>query len=211
MESDILNGCDDLGDLLRGGGDFFHGRIELLDVFHADAQLRAGLLHKLAGLPGGLGSPLGVSGDLIDGGGQLLHRAGLLGGPLGQGLGAVGYLLRTGGHLFSAGPDLAHGIVQLGLDAVQRVLDGSEIAHIVLLNAVGQVAVGDGVQHAGNLTDVGPQAVDGLPENLGQDAHLVVGVNADDNFLAVGQAQVALFQPIGNLGDLGQGGGHGFL
>ena len=163
----------------------------------------------MAGFPGSLSGLFGVGGDFVDGGGQLLHRAGLLGGPLRQGLGAVGHLVGACGHLLGAHLDLAHCVVQLRLNAVQGLLDGSEIAHIFLLDAVSQVAAGYGVQHAGDFADVGPQALDSFPENLGQIAHLVVGVDADADFLAAGQAQITLLQPAGHLSDLSQRGGDG--
>ena len=83
MEGNVLNGGNDLADFLGGAGDFAHRRVELLDVLHAGAQLAARLFHKLSGFLGGLGGPLGVYGDIADGGGQLLHRAGLFRGALG--------------------------------------------------------------------------------------------------------------------------------
>ena len=160
LEGNVFDGGNDFADFLGGAGDLAHRHVELLDVFHADAQLAPRLFHKLTGLLRGLGGPLGVSGDVADGGGELLDGAGLLRCALGQSLGGIGHLLGPGGYLFGAFPDLAHGFTQLGLDAVQGDLDGHKVSHVFLPGGGGQVPGGNGVQYGGNLADVGAEPLD---------------------------------------------------
>ena len=209
LESNVLDCGNDLADLLGGAGDFAHRHVELLDIFHADAQLAACLLDKLAGFPGGLGGPLGVSGDVADGGGEFLYGTGLLRGALGQGLSAVGYLLGAVGYLHGALPNPAHGIIEPGQDAVQGNSDGYKISHIFLPGGSGQIPGGNGIQRRSNLADVGPETMDRFLKYVGQLPNLVIRLDGDGALPAAVQAQIALLQAAGHLGDLGQRGRNG--
>ena len=67
LECDILDCSNYSTNLFRGIRNMPHCLIQLFDMIHADTQLAARLFHILAGLPGGLSGPLGVSGDISDG------------------------------------------------------------------------------------------------------------------------------------------------
>ena len=101
-------------------------------------------------------------------------------------------------------PNLAHGIAELRLNAVQRGLDRHKISHVFLPGGSGQISGGNGIQYIGDLADVGPETVDCPLENKCQAADLIIGVNGDAVLSAAAQAQVALLQAAGHLGDLSQ-------
>ena len=119
-------------------------------------------------------------------------------------MGGIGHLLGAGGYLFGTFPNLAHGFVQLGLNAVQRDLDGHKVSHIFLPGGGSQIPSGNGVQDRSDLADVGPEALDRSFKNEGQLADLIIGVDGDAALFSAGQAQVALLQVGGHPGDLSQ-------
>ncbi len=224
LEGDVFNGGDDLGNLLGGGGNFFHGRVQLAHVLHAGAQLGAGLAHKLARLLGGGGGPLGGGGDIGDGGRQLLHRAGLLHGALAQSLCSGGHLIAGRGHLTGGRVDLPHGVAQLHLQGAHGIQDALEAAHIGLL--VGgpdvKILVGHLCEQIADIVDDGVQPFHQLRRGPGQLGGFIPAAALGD-----GGLQVALHQQLHPLGagphghadvagqlqghhDGGQNGGHDY-
>lgn len=151
LEGDILDGLDDLADVLLALEDLAHGLAHLLHPLVADADLVGGLIGLFLGGLGGLTVGLGGVVQVVDGGGKLLYRAGLLRGSLGQSLGTGGDLISTGGHLVGSLQDTAHGVIEVGQQEFDIFLDGSQLAGILLRHGTGQVA---GCQTLGDGNDV---------------------------------------------------------
>ena len=195
LEGDVLNGGDNLANLLGGVGDVRHGGHHLLHLLAAHVHLLAGETGALLGGGGGLGIAGGALGQIVRRGVQLLHRAGLLGGALGQGLSPAGQLLGVAAHPLLRLDDVAQRAGYGGGKALQRFLDGLEVADVTDGRGHVEVALRQFVHHPVDVIHILVDAFHGLLQRLGQLPQLVFGL------IVKIQRQVAVLKGPDLLGD----------
>ncbi len=139
LEGDVVDGLDDVADLLGGLADVLH-RLGHLGHFHAGVfELFLLFGRSAVGLGGIVGVFLHVRRNLGDGRRQLLNRAGLLRRALGQGLRPARHLVGAAGGLVGGFPHVEGERRERLADMVQRRPDFSPFALPLIVRVVRQV------------------------------------------------------------------------
>ncbi|MPM38157.1 hypothetical protein SDC9_84784 [bioreactor metagenome] len=203
LERNVLNGLDDLIDLVGRGLDVRHGFEHL---FHLAVTLLRPLthgVHMIVDLRGvaGIGGDRGA--DLADGGRQFLHGGCLLRGALTQGLSPGGELGGAAGHLRSGIQDFLKRLIQRIQNLLQGFPDLCEFAAEIRLRRYLQIALGNLPQDVFNVFDIGFQRLHRLIERSGEGSDLILALGNLD--LAV---QIALSQQTHPLRNAADGIGH---
>ena len=134
LESNVLNGSNDIPDFFRELCDLCHGSRHLEHHFVALHDLSTGLLGPGAGLSQYIRCFVHILRNVMYGSCQFLYRTGLFGRTLSQCLGAVRYLGRAGSDLGGTCVDLGEHIAQLVLDAAHGDQQGGKVSNIQLRN-----------------------------------------------------------------------------
>ena len=139
LEGYLVNGLDNLGDILGGGLNVLHGCHHLRHLFIA----LLGIVPDLRSYPGstagiaGHGANLGI--DFRNGGGKLLHRGCLPCRTIRQGVAGVGNVPGAAGHLLGSCGNLSQQVIELCRHIVKGTSHSTYLILAVSLQGHGQI------------------------------------------------------------------------
>ncbi len=202
LESDILDGFNDLADLFGAGANLLHSlnhaphlRVARLNAFTHAAGPRIELrgYHSVAAH---------LLGDLAEGGGQLLYRSRLLRGALGHPLGTARHLLGAARHLLGNLPHPLEGRVERIHHVGYALCHGDEVSLENRPGCGGQIPGLELAHHPGNIANIPIQLLYHGAHTDRKVTQLIFGVIADLRFqVATGNPGSRSLERVHRAGD----------
>ena len=182
LKRNIFNGFDDFPDLVRGNIDAVHRLNHFLHLMVALFYLLICAVRLLPCFGGAFRILVDVTGNLVNGCGQLLHRAGLLRGTVAERLRTARHLFATGRHVVRYRIDLPQRFIEVmdGLIGISRQFAVAASIDAVVLAVLGEITLGNGCKPLIEVINDERQLLNGQSDAVRQTPQLILGLIADN-------------------------------